>query len=349
MDNDGITDLVVGSRDDGRVVTMLGNGDGTFSAAMPRAVDSIWQLVAGDVNGDGNLDVASANRFDHTAAIVIGAGDGTFESTRVVAQPGQTLSTDLGDLDGDDDLDWIVSNAGAGWNLYVNDGEGNFFLLETQAPPEVACCAALVDLDNDGDLDLALSDESVDDVILKLNGAVSPLPCPPSPSVCRTPTESGRAALQISHGVPAHRRKVIWKWIAGAATTTAEYGTPSTTDHYTLCLYEGGALVSSVTAPAGGQCPGGACWQGTSKGHQYRDRDTDPFGAEKILLKSGSDGRAKILFRARGVHFQTPDLHGSPGPVDVQLFRSGSPICWGARYSAPFIKDDMVSFKDRAD
>ena len=40
---------------------------------------------------------------------------------------------------------------------------------------------------------------------------------------------------------------------------------------------------------------------------------------------------------------------GFTGPIVVQLQRSGGAPCFGATYSAPFLRNDGVNFRDRAD
>lgn len=134
--------------------------------------------MLGDVNGDGNLDVASANGLDNNGSILLGNGDGTFgpATNYDVANMGSggnglPLASDLGDVDGDGDLDWITSSFSGDWIVLENDGHGNFqFLAELQAP-DAASCSLMADLDNDGDLDLALVDELDNLVIISRNEA----------------------------------------------------------------------------------------------------------------------------------------------------------------------------------
>jgi hypothetical protein len=82
------------------------------------------------------------------------------------------VATDLGDLDGDGDLDWVTSSFGASrWYVLRNEGTGEFGAHSQIAAPRNASCASLYDFDNDGDLDMVLADEIDDVVLLMRNGA----------------------------------------------------------------------------------------------------------------------------------------------------------------------------------
>jgi hypothetical protein len=96
-----------------------------------------------------------------------GNGDGTLALPVTVPVGGTAVASDLADLDGDGDLDWILSSFGAGlWRIYVNDGAGHFTFDQDISAPSNPSCAVPLDFDNDGDIDLALSDEISDVVVL---------------------------------------------------------------------------------------------------------------------------------------------------------------------------------------
>ena len=66
----------------------MGNGDGTFKAAINYAVGAgpAGEAIA-DFNGDGNPDVAVANVGDGTLSVLRGKGDGTFQTARNLKGP----------------------------------------------------------------------------------------------------------------------------------------------------------------------------------------------------------------------------------------------------------------------
>jgi hypothetical protein len=69
----------------------------------------------------------------------------------------------------------------------------------------------------------------------------------------------------------------------------------------------------------------------------------------KLRLRAGGAGDAQLQVKAKGVNLHMPDLAQITGPVDVQLIQTGSSVCWGARYSAPFLSSSGESFKDTSD
>ena len=158
------------------------------------------------------------------------------------------------------------------------------------------------------------------------------------------------ASLLLKDKMPDKGDQLVWKWIKGPTTPLADYGDPLTSDDYSLCLYDAGVLVTSADADAGGVCRGRPCWSAKPTSIKYKNSDASITGTVGIKLKEGSfDGKASISVKAKGTKVAMPDLNALTGPVVVQLHRSGGGPCFGATYSAPFVKHDAAMFKDKAD
>ena len=141
---------------------------------------------------------------------------------------------------------------------------------------------------------------------------------------------------------------MVWKWSRGADTTLGDLGDPSTTDAYELCVYgPGPALVFSSRIPAGGTCAGSSCWKVIpGKGFSYKDKDRTPDGLEKLSLKAGVGGVAKISLKGKGERLDLPALGSIALPIEVQLRRTGQ--CWGASFSSA-IQSTSEQLKAKSD
>ena len=165
---------------------------------------------------------------------------------------------------------------------------------------------------------------------------------------CRRPFVSGKAQIQLAKkgGVKDFLK---WKWLKGDRTTFAEYGNPLTTTSYQACVYDQTGLRMEITIPAGGTCAGKPCWKQTGfTGYQYKDKDLTPDGAQKLKLKEGGLGKAKIQLLGRGPNLHMPDPATLMQPVTVQLQDSNG-LCWEAIYSSPPTTQSSALFKDKAD
>src|SRR5262249_55253636 len=157
---------------------------------------------------------------DTSGAILLGNGDGTLAAPTLYPVSAGTIGTALGDLDGDGDLDWVISSyTTQQWHVLVNDGSGTF-TPETDIPAEsnaYPSCAIILDVDGDGDLDLALTDETSDRIrILRNDGGPTP-DCPAVPDTCRTPIASGASSLKLKKGSTPAQNKMTWTGNKGAA------------------------------------------------------------------------------------------------------------------------------------
>ncbi|MBZ5618512.1 MAG: FG-GAP-like repeat-containing protein [Acidobacteriia bacterium] len=114
LDGDGKADLAIADSVGHAVLVLIGNGDGTFKAAVSYAAGSGAESVAVlDANGDGKLDLAVANPFDGTVSVFLGNGDGTLQAAVNYPAVSPNFVT-VGDINSDGKTDLIVTSFPAG-------------------------------------------------------------------------------------------------------------------------------------------------------------------------------------------------------------------------------------------
>jgi len=114
FNGDGKLDLAVANAANlpgNTVSVLLGNGDGTFQAAVNYGVtfSSPVSVAVGDFNGDGKPDLAVA-LLDGTVTVLPGNGDGTFQAGVSYAVGGGLLSVAVGDFNRDGQPDLAMAN-----------------------------------------------------------------------------------------------------------------------------------------------------------------------------------------------------------------------------------------------
>ncbi len=168
--------------------------------------------------------------------------------------------------------------------------------------------------------------------------------CLPTPRTCRTAAKS--ILLVKDRADDNTKDKLIWKWIKGEATSQTEFGDPTATADYALCLYAGmpAGLVGQALIPASA-----TNWLPlASKGYKYRDPNGTPSGVLKAILKGSTQNKSKALVKGKGDNL--PDLPlPLDGPVTVQLVNGDSGLCFGAEYSgAQLLRNQTGLLKAKA-
>jgi hypothetical protein len=140
------------------------------AARFPVQAEYTNYIAVGDIDSDGDLDICFANGGGYSTLgallkprIYVNNGSGVFADetdARAAGVTGCFRSAEFGDVDGDGDLDLILSqdfNRPA--RLLINSGSGTFLDQSAARIPTGGLSSARAtfgDVDSDGDLDLAL-------------------------------------------------------------------------------------------------------------------------------------------------------------------------------------------------
>jgi len=169
VDGDTDLDLMLSGWDGSTRVTELhtNNGTGVFTlvAGTPFSAFDGVTIDFADVDGDTDLDVLLTGK-EHVSAVgqtelYLNDGSGVFTLDATTTFTGlRTCDVQFGDIDGDTDLDVIIS----GWNesagiteIYKNNGSGVFTIDATASFSGFRTPSLdLVDIDNDSDLDVLI-------------------------------------------------------------------------------------------------------------------------------------------------------------------------------------------------
>jgi len=168
VDGDGNQDLLITGWDGSNptATLYLGDGQGGFAEAGAglSGIRSGSTSIA-DIDGDGNKDllIAGSDASDApTATLYLGDGQGGFSEANANLSGTKDSSTLIADVDGDGNLDLLITGEDANFNptatLYLGYGQGGF--TEANAGltgVHFGSSAAIADVDGDGNKDLLIT------------------------------------------------------------------------------------------------------------------------------------------------------------------------------------------------
>ncbi|MBZ5535424.1 MAG: FG-GAP-like repeat-containing protein [Acidobacteriia bacterium] len=175
LNSDGKADLAVANSgnplagQNGNLSILLGNGNGTFQAAVNYDSGAHPASVAiGDVNGDGIPDLAAVDNA--TGLILLGKGDGTFQTAMSYGTGANPFAVALADFNGDGKLDLAMANyMSNNVSIMLGAGDGTFQTAVNFGAGTGPRFVATGDFNGDGKADLVFADSSSGAVSIILN------------------------------------------------------------------------------------------------------------------------------------------------------------------------------------
>jgi len=208
VNGDGKPDLIVANQTSdpnvgfsaSTVSVLLGNGDGTFQAAVTYASGGSYlkSVAVADVNHDGKLDIVAANgcsligrgicSVQGAIGVFLGDGDGTFQPVVNYSSGGfgyYNLKVAVVDVNGDGHPDLVTLNGCSSpcdpigppegsVGVLLGNGDGTFRAPVTYSTSGYfANSLAAADLDGNGTVDLVVTNDCGDD---NIGGCATPGP-----------------------------------------------------------------------------------------------------------------------------------------------------------------------------
>jgi len=256
----------------GTVSVLLGNGDGTFRAAVSyQAGTAPYGIATAALSSGGNTDILVTDNSDGSLLVLPGKGDGTFLSP--VSYPSDGGSYILGDqgsfltvadFNGDGNLDVITS--GVSLVEFLGNGDGTLqqavdYYRSTPGYPYFHQAAG--DFNGDGNLDIAVGFNQVFSVFLNAAGTtrqVTTTTVQTAYNGCGSETVNARvtSGSQVPTGTLTLQVDGLYSTSAqfgtldssgkASATVTLTAGTPTITVFYSGdSLTQGSVTTSSVS------------------------------------------------------------------------------------------------------
>src|SRR5262245_1854667 len=177
FNRDGKPDFAATNFATNTVSIMLGNGNGSFSAASGSPFSTGTKPASaanGDFNQDGKPDLVVSNITTNDVTVLLGNGNGGFSAAP--QSPVATLGNSpervsVADLNSDGQLDLVTANSlSSNVSILLGKGDGTFQNAANSPLPVAtnASSVSIADLNLDGKMDLLVSDSATNKVQLFL-------------------------------------------------------------------------------------------------------------------------------------------------------------------------------------
>ncbi len=316
-----------------------------FLSAVATAVDGTF-VVAWSSDQDGSNSGVFARRYD-SAGLPVGSEFQVNSFTQGVQNyPAVAIGTD-----GAFAVTWQHDYTSGEVHAQHYDSEGqavgtefqvNTYTLNVQTSPAIAVGAAgsftvvWQSVGQDGDSNGVFGQR----ITQPPTGS-----CPATPSA--TCVNSIKAQLQLKLNASDTKDKLKWKFSGGPLLGQGDFGDPTTTATYALCLYDDGALKAELEVG-----PSNTLWAPVgTKGYQYKDPNGSAAGVTKLKLLGGDAGKSKVQLKGKGANLPMPTpvsgmrFFAQTSAVVAQLREANGDCYQSAFTDTETSKNDGVQYK----
>ena len=173
LNDDGRMDIVIGAGTKDKIDIMLANASEPFGAYVLYSTgigSGPCAVAVSDLNNDDRLDLAVANSKTSVVLIYLGNGNGYFSYQKSYRTGVNAVPTSLviGDIDGDKQLDILVTNSNLNEiGIFFNYGNGTFSVVRTypigngSEPSSIG----IADLNRDGVVDIVVANLGISTIV----------------------------------------------------------------------------------------------------------------------------------------------------------------------------------------
>jgi hypothetical protein len=158
FNNDNHLDIAGVFASQNQLAVLMGNGDGTFDAAIVIMVpDYPRHVIAGKLNNDDFDDIVTSGNSSNDISIVLSNGNDTFQSPQLITMTGDPDGVDIFDANGDTFMDILVACSNDDLiRLFPGNGNGTFdAAMEIEVPASNNLTKiAHADINGDGEHDI---------------------------------------------------------------------------------------------------------------------------------------------------------------------------------------------------
>ncbi len=162
--------------------------------------------------------------------------------------------------------------------------------------------------------------------------------CPSTPATCIAP-----GASLLTMGDVAGKQSLAFTWKKGPTTNPADFGNPTTTARYAMCLYADNTLMDQLDVAAG------SGWVLKPHGFNYKNKTSTTLQVVTLAAgKVAGKGQIHAVGKGFALGFGASLPFSGATSVTVQLVNSDNALCWGDVYTgAQLVTNTTTKFKGK--